>query len=75
MGGDLPAGGVLAVKAAPIFDALAALHMVATAKASDDTKIPHALWLKVMHAEVGLRQALKEANLELPVDQSEQVSA
>jgi hypothetical protein len=34
--------------------------------------LPHDLWLRAMQAEVGLRQALKEAELEVPVEAEEQ---
>ena len=67
MGCDLPACGVLTVKAVPLIDALSALRLVLAAPG-----IPHALWMKVMHAEVGLNQALKEAELEVPVEAEEQ---
>lgn len=54
------------MNAAPIFDALTALHMVVASKHTP--ALPHDLWLKAMHAEVGLRQALKEAGLQVPVE-------
>lgn len=56
------------MQAAPIFDALAALHMVVAAKESNECRIPSALWSKLMQAEVGLRWALKDAGLEVPVE-------
>ncbi len=59
------------MKAAPIFDALTALHMVVSAKPTKDCLIPHALWLRAMQAEVYLRQALKDAGLEMPVEVEE----
>lgn len=58
------------MKAAPVFDALTALQLALSAK-SPDTRIPAALWMKLLHAEVGLRQALKDAGLELPVEVQE----
>jgi hypothetical protein len=54
------------MKAAPIFDALTALHMVVASKHTP--AIPHDLWLRAMHAEVGLRQALQEAGLQIEID-------
>lgn len=57
------------MQAVPIFDALTALHMLVTAKSSDSFKLPHDLWLKAMQAEVGLRQALKDAGLQIEVEQ------
>jgi len=56
------------MKAAPLFDALTALHIAVTAKHTDDFKIPHAMWMKLMQAEIGLRQALQEAALEVPIE-------
>lgn len=52
------------MKAAPVFDALTALQLALSA----NTYIPPALRMKLLHAEVGLRQALKDAGLELPVE-------
>jgi hypothetical protein len=59
------------MKAAPIFDALTALHMAVCADRDGVLKIPHPLWMKLMQAEIGLRQALKDAGLELPVEQEQ----
>jgi len=59
------------MKAAPIFDALTALHMVVTAKQDSNCKLPHDMWLAAMQAEVHLRRALTEAGLELPVEQEQ----
>lgn len=60
------------MNAAPIFDALTALQLAVTAKPSPECRIPHQLWMKLLHAEVGLRQALKEAGLQVPVEQEAQ---
>ena len=54
------------MKASPIFDALTALHMVVASKHTP--ALPHDLWMRCMQAEVYLRQELKEAGLELPVE-------
>jgi len=68
VGCDLQEGRVLTVKAAPIFDALTALHMVVEAGKTTPSAISSSLWSKAMQAEVGLRWALKEAGLEVPIE-------
>lgn len=56
------------MKAAPVFDALTALQLALSAQPSPECRIPHGLWMKLLHAEIGLRQALKEASLQFPVE-------
>lgn len=65
------------MKAAPIFAALEALRAITCAKPESAARIPHDLWMLAMKAEIGLRQAMDDADLQVAVEvpQAEQVTA
>lgn len=60
------------MNATPIFDALTALHMIVEAGKTSPNTISSSLWAKAMQAEVGLRWALKEAGIQVPVEKEAQ---